>query len=98
MKSRELMAIENAIIGNPIITWNKEDEKRYDYEGPYPDDKEDIAANAAYVLASDGIDLYGFADEDDEGNWLIDIEGNGIYKWYVFIGGRLFPIEDEMEF
>ena len=94
MSLEDIIAIENAVKGNPTIKWNKKDEKRYNYEGPYPDDIEDIAANCAYVLASDGIDLYAFAEENDDGEWLIDIDGNGEFKWYSFVGGRLYPIDD----
>ena len=83
----------NAVYGNPTIKWNKANEERYDNEGPDGTDKADLAAYVAYVLDSDGYDLFAFADEDEEGNWLIDVEGNGKFKWYEFAGGRLFEIE-----
>ena len=81
----------NAVYGNPTIKWSPEDEERYSTVGPNVEDKADLAAYVAYVLDSDGYDLFAFADEDEWGNWLIDIDGNGRFRWYEFTMGRLFP-------
>jgi len=82
----------NAIYGDPTITWNRADEERYDMEGPDYDNKADVAANVAYVLDSVGVPLYAYADENEDGEWLIDIKGDGKFKWYVFVGGTLHEV------